>query len=93
MYLMRVTGDIAWQVLLYQLPGPTGLLFSQNFYNFFLDRIIPRSWMYPVYQTQWQLLLRMDQVPSQHLSSGGHLPCFLKDASKLTPKFCRIWSL
>ena len=25
------------------------------------DRIIPRKWMYPVYQNQWQLLLRTDQ--------------------------------
>ena len=25
------------------------------------DRILPRKWMYPVYQNQWQLLLRTDQ--------------------------------
>ena len=26
------------------------------------DKIIPKSWMYPIYQSQWQLLLRIDQV-------------------------------
>ena len=26
-----------------------------------LDRILPKKWMYPVYQRQWQLLLRTDQ--------------------------------
>jgi hypothetical protein len=31
-------------------------------HSFLSDRIVPRSWMYPVYQMQWQLLLRMDQV-------------------------------
>jgi len=25
------------------------------------DRILPKKWMYPVYQRQWQLLLRTDQ--------------------------------
>jgi len=25
------------------------------------DRIIPRQWMYPIYQSQWRLLLRTDQ--------------------------------
>ena len=35
--------------------------FNEIYFSFFLDRIVPRSWMYPVYQMQWQSLLRMDQ--------------------------------
>jgi len=37
------------------------------------DRIIPRQWMYPVYQNQWRLLLRTDQgidKGPQHLNPG-----------------------
>ena len=35
--------------------------FVNVFVHSFLDRILPKKWMYPVYQRQWQLLLRTDQ--------------------------------
>jgi hypothetical protein len=36
-------------------------VFTKPMMLLFPDRIVPRSWMYPVYQMQWQSLLRMDQ--------------------------------
>ena len=43
------------------LPLQAAILKNILTYVMFVDRILPESWMWPIYKSQWQTLLRVDQ--------------------------------